>query len=167
MQDRGSEIRYVPTATTGFQHSGTPTRKELSEAMMQDRGSEIRRVPTATTGLRHSGTPTREELSEAIMQDRHPGIRQVPTATTGFQHSGTSTREELRSCLKKGVRFTASVEGRDDRMREGGNRTVGIGMGIRSVGCGCCRATSVDWSVGDEGCCDGCYRDLRKRRYGR
>ncbi|KAF6240727.1 hypothetical protein HO173_001400 [Letharia columbiana] len=128
-------------------------------------GPTDRHGPTATAHHHHQSRPAVQQ-SKTTTHDHHHRLesRHGPTATTKPHHSTTTAMPKPRSCLKKGVQFTPSVQARDERKQEGKNRTKSNGTRVKRMACKYCHVKAVGWTVDDEGYCDGCYRDSRERR---
>ena len=111
----------------------------------------------------HSHRSSPAVSSKATTHDHHPRPRQVPTATTPHHRPTALEMPEPRFSRKKEVRFTPSVQARDDEKHEVEDRTISNGT---RMSCEHCHVKRVDWTVDDQAYCDGCYRHSRKRRYG-
>lgn len=96
----------------------------------------------------HSHQSSPAVPSKATTHD-HLRPRQVPTATTPLHRSPTPEMPEPRFSRKKRVRFTPSVQARDDEKHEVEDRTIS---------CEHCHVKRADWTVDDQDYCDGCYR---------
>lgn len=99
-------------------------------------GLEDGQLPKAIPHAYQSSSPP--VPSKARTHDHHSKIRHVPAATTQPRGFTTPASPEPRSCLKKGVQFTASVQARDEEKREGRNRTKSNGKKIKRVACERC-----------------------------
>ena len=121
-------------------------------------------LPKATAHA-HQARPA-VPSSKVTTHDHVLNPRHGPAATTPFGHQNTtSTTPKARSSLKKAVRFTPSVQARDDAKHEADDRTRSNGTTIRCMACERCHVKPVGWTVDGEEYCDGCCRDLKKRRY--
>lgn len=116
--------------------------------------------------MAHAHQPAPPVPSKAATHDHHQLPRYVPTATTQHNDSTAVATPEPRFCPKKVVRFTPSVQARDEEEHEAKDKTSSNGERNKRLACERCHVKSVDWTVDGEDICDGCYRDSRKRRYG-
>lgn len=116
--------------------------------------------------MAHAHQPGPPVPSKAATHDHHQLPRYVPTATTQHNNSTAVATPEPRFCPKKVVRFTPSVQARDEEEHEAKDKVRSNGERNKCLACERCHVKSVDWTVDGEDICDGCYGDSRKRRYG-
>lgn len=144
----------------------TPPQPQIYTGKSAPTTSDIDPRPVHQGGMSTYDQPGLANWVAANSFPDHPGPtdRHGPTATTKPHHSTTTAMPKPRSCLKKGVQFTPSVQARDERKQEGKNRTKSNGTRVKRMACKYCHVKAVGWTVDDEGYCDGCYRDSRERR---
>lgn len=116
--------------------------------------------------MAHAHQPAPPVPSKAATHDHHQLPRYVPTVTTQHNNSTAVATPEPRFCPKKVVRFTPSVQARDEEEHEAKDKVRSNGERNKRLACERCHVRSVDWTVDGEDICDGCYRDSGKRRYG-
>ena len=127
---------------------------------------ESRDTPDALRSKRVIPSSTHQDTADALRSKR---VIPSSTDTTPSHHTHLSPISLpplplSRAGAKKTVRFTESVQERDERREE---RMKAGGKRIERLVCEGCGGKSVEWSVDGEGYCEGCFREARKRRGGR